>query len=283
MCLIALALGASERFPFVIAANRDEYLDRPTQALSLWHTASGTPVLSGRDLRDGGIWMGFGANGRFAMLTNVRQPHAQPPQQPISRGGLALAWLDSRLQATDFARTLDPLRYQGFNLIVGDALAQQCHHLSNQAFYSSNQPLAQRKQALAATEFIANHMPWGAIYGLSNAQLDTPWPKTVQLKTALATSLKAADAASLVALNLRALENDDVAPDEDLPQTGVPSELERSLSSIWVSHPRSQPVYGTRSSLVAVQTASGKLDVSERSFSHADRSFLSQQAQMNWF
>jgi uncharacterized protein with NRDE domain len=85
MCLIALALGTSERFAFAVAANRDEYLDRPTQPLSLWRSDKGQSILAGRDLQSGGIWMGFAPNGRFAMLTNVRQPNVASPDNARSK------------------------------------------------------------------------------------------------------------------------------------------------------------------------------------------------------
>jgi uncharacterized protein with NRDE domain len=268
MCLIALALGASERFPFVISANRDEFLARPTKPLSHWQTASGTKVLSGRDLQDGGTWMGFAPNGRFAMLTNVRQPSAKPPAQPISRGALALAWLESAGDVQSLAASLDGGRYQGFNLIVGDTRQRQCCYLTNQAFLKPFEHSALIEYAPSAMNLIVKRMPWHAVYGLSNAALDTPWPKTQRLKQALQSSLHEADAPALVAQQLAALGDSEAAPDDALPSTGVALDLERALSSIWVSHPADAPRYGTRSSLVAVQTASGPLQVTELTYTH---------------
>ncbi|MDP3169912.1 MAG: NRDE family protein, partial [Polaromonas sp.] len=69
MCLIAFAIGASARWPLVIAANRDEFLDRPTLPLARWKSDAGTDIISGRDIRAGGTWMGLTAAGRIAMLT----------------------------------------------------------------------------------------------------------------------------------------------------------------------------------------------------------------------
>ncbi len=263
MCLIAFAWGASEQHPFVVAANRDEFLDRPTAPLALWTTPCGAQILSGRDLRDGGTWMGFAPNGRFAMLTNVRQPHSAAPEQPISRGGLALSWLESTLAAPSWAQTLDGSRYQGFNLIVGDWPAKQCHYLSNQNSYQPFKPLASIEYARSAIEIIADDISWGAIYGLSNAALDTPWLKTELLKTALQNSLAHEDAAHVVAHNLKALAQRDAAPDADLPRTGVSLELERALSSAFVSHPPKQPSYGTRTSTVALYQPGLGLQVTE--------------------
>ena len=282
MCLIALALGASERFPFVISANRDEFLVRPTQALAHWQTPSGAAVLSGRDLQDGGTWMGFSPNGRFAMLTNVRQPSTKPPAQPISRGALALAWLESSSDVQSFAASLHGGRYQGFNLIVGDVRLQHCFHLSNQAFSKPFEGLAHIEPAQIAIDLIVTHMPWGAVYGLSNATLDTPWPKTERLKTALQTSLAAASTQALTAQQVSALRDSKPASDDALPNTGVPLALERALSSIWVSHPSVAPQYGTRSSLVAVQTAMGDLEVTELTYSHTGDSPQRREETLRW-
>ena len=268
MCLIALAWGASERFPFVIAANRDEFLQRPTAPLSLWQSPSGASILSGRDLKDGGTWMGFSPSGRFAMLTNVRAPLATPPDEPISRGGLAMGWLTSDLSAAQWAKSIEPHRYQGFNLIVGDWASKQCFYFSHQQNLKLFKPLAGVSSAQIATQLIATEMPWGAVYGLSNAALDTPWPKTQRLKNALQRSLESTDAQQLIAHNLQALADESKAPAADLPATGVPQELELALSSAFVSHPPNTPSYGTRSSLVAVFEATLGLQVTEVTHPH---------------
>jgi uncharacterized protein with NRDE domain len=262
MCLIAFAWGASERFPLVVAANRDEFFERPTAPLSLWPSPGGAQVLGGRDLQDGGTWMGFSPNGRFAMLTNVRNPQAAPPAQPISRGSLALAWLESDLDAPQWAKRLQPLRYQGFNLIVGDWARRQCHYLSNQAFFKPFGQIAGIEYARSAIELIASELPMGAIYGLSNAALDTPWPKTLLLKTALSDSLASLDVQQM--------------------STGVPIELERALASPFVRHPEHAPSYGTRTSLVAIYEADLGLRVTEITHSLQTQPEQIFQAQLDW-
>jgi uncharacterized protein with NRDE domain len=289
MCLIAFAWGASERFPFVIAANRDEFLARPTAPLSLWQSPGGASVLSGRDLKDGGIWMGFSPNGRFAMLTNVRNPSAKPPADVISRGGLAMAWLESDLPADQWTRSLEPARYQGFNLIVGDWQAKQCHYLTNssinalpQAISKPFEQIAGIEYAQSATDLIAYQIPWGAVYGLSNAALDTPWPKTQLLKSAMLSSLAQTDTAPVIQHNLRALAHREPAADQDLPKTGVPMELERALSSAFVSHPSPAPHYGTRTSLVAVYEAERSLSVTEVTHAQAGYAAQTVAAQLPW-
>ena len=282
MCLIAFAWGVNQRFPFVIAANRDEFLQRPTAPLAHWQSTRGPSILSGRDLSGGGTWMGFSPSGRFAMLTNVRKAQAEPPLQPISRGSLPLAWLESDLPAQRWAKSIEPQRYQGFNLIVGDWHAKQCHYLSHQSFFKPFEPASPTLPAQSAPDLIANEMPWGAVYGLSNAQLDTPWPKTLRLKTALTQSLASADAPQLVAQNLQALRDQSKSSAASLPSTGVPAELEMALSSIYVSHPLNAPTYGTRSSLVAVFEAGRGLQVTEVSHAHDGSAPTPIKASLNW-
>ncbi len=286
MCLIAFAWGVDKRFPFVIAANRDEFFERPTAPLSLWQSAGGASVLAGQDLRGGGTWMGFSPNGRFAMLTNVRNPQAALPAEPLSRGGLALAWLESSLAAEPWAHNLPAQRYPGFNLIIGDWHAKQCHYLSNQALQADIlmpfRSEAGIESTYNATNLIAHKLPWGAIYGLSNAALDTPWPKTVRLKNALRDHLSSANAQQLVDQSLIDLAHRSQPPDAHLPATGIPLALERALSTAFVSHPQTQPDYGTRTSLVAVGEAGQGLHVTEFTHPQRNASALITRMQLDW-
>jgi uncharacterized protein with NRDE domain len=232
MCLIAMAWGVSPKYPLVIAANRDEYYARPTAPLAQWTTGAGHTVISGRDLRDGGTWMGFTPGGRFAMLTNLRDPSATPPPQARSRGALVMDWLTSALAVEDWRAQRDWAQYAGFNLIVGDWPAQQCHYLSS---HSAMQTLES-----------------GKMYGLSNAQLDTPWPKTVQLKSVVQRALDKALPLDALQLELQqALLDETRVADAQLPHTGVPLATESALSSVFVRHPQPVADYGTRTSLVA--------------------------------
>jgi uncharacterized protein with NRDE domain len=270
MCLIAFAWGASERFPLVIAANRDEFYERPTAPLATWTTPNGTSIVGGRDLRDGGTWMAFAQNGRFAMLTNVRQPQQESAlgdaTPRISRGGLVVAWLESDLAADQWVKHIEPQCYQGFNLIVGDWPSRQCHYVSNQAIFKPFRAFDQVGRARGAIELVAIPMPWGAVYGLSNAALDTPWPKTRALKEALSKAFTREDLEGLTQQCWEALTNPNPFAAEELPQTGVSPDLERALSSVFVRHPQAQSVYGTRTSLVAVYERSKGLQVSERTY-----------------
>ena len=220
MCLILLAWRAHPDYPLVVAANRDEFFARPTAAADFW--PDHPRVLAGRDLEGGGTWFGISRGGRFAALTNYRDP-ASVRQGTPSRGALVADFLAGDMPPTDYRRLLEErgAAYNGYNLLFGDA---------DGLFYHSN--------CGAGPE----HLPPG-IYGLSNHLLDTPWPKVAQGKSRLAAALAALpDDRNLLAL----LRDDRLADDADLPRTGVSLEWERLLSAAFVR----SSAYGTRSSTV---------------------------------
>jgi uncharacterized protein with NRDE domain len=286
MCLIAMAWGMNADYPLVIAANRDEFYARPTAPLAWWTAASGQRILGGRDLKDGGTWIGFAPNGRFAMLTNVRNPHAKVPEQARSRGELVVDWLSSRTTTNAWCAERVVHAYAGFNLILGDWAAQTCHYLThthaaaahaseNTAFSQENRPLAQENNAQAAINSVANNaaqvLRTGQVYGLSNAALDTPWPKALQLKEAVHGAMRRPLSLQVLQSSLHeALQNKAIADDALLPQTGVPIAQERALSAAFVRYPEDAPVYGTRSSLCVV-VHKGQLHVRETTHTDTQR------------
>lgn len=246
MCLAAFALNAHPRFPLVIAANRDEFFARAAAPLAWWHDHP--DILAGRDLSAGGTWFGLTRAGRLALLTNVREPGRQIIDAP-SRGELVVDWLTSTQDAPAFAAGLQP-GYNGFNLVTADLVQVRWHWISNRA--DAPLPLA------------------NGIHALSNAALDTPWPKTTGLKAALADALDNATSAEQLANDLLAALADAVpAADAALPDTGVGLARERLLSPRFVRIPDpAQPglaLYGTRCSTVLVRKADGSTRVSERS------------------
>lgn len=246
MCLVAFAIHASARWPLVIASNRDESFERPTLPLKRWDSDSGQVIISGRDVHAGGTWLGATADGRIAFLTNVREPASTKKPAPRSRGELVVEWLQGRHTATEFMARINPGDYGGFNLVVGDWRA-------NAWTWMGNRPDAAYPVRNALPGWIYRELQAG-VYGLSNAALDTPWPKTLALKAALTGALtEAVDADSAQGLEGRlweALASTQRADDDALPATGVPRNMERALSSAFVYAP--ERAYGTRSSTLLI-------------------------------
>lgn len=253
MCLIAFAIGASEQWPLVIAANRDEFFDRPALPLARWQTEAGHSIVAGRDLLAGGSWLGISQTGRIAMLTNVREAplHATPPTAK-SRGELVMRWLDEeQANADEFMTQIEPQAYGGFNLVLGDLPSGAWHCLSNRTTAGETCSLTNSSQRQSG--WTAGVLE-GGIYGLSNAALDTPWPKTQALKDALKAALTAASEGELTDRLWKALANRDKAATADLPDTGLPTELESALSAAFISEAGddARKPYGTRCSTVLV-------------------------------
>lgn len=225
MCLILVAWHAHPEYPLVVAANRDEFFWRPTAPAAFW--PDHPQVLAGRDLEAGGTWMGITRTGRFAALTNFRDPASHKPAAP-SRGQLVADFLTGTQSIDGYLDSLDGAAFNGFNLLLGDG--------EKLVAYSN---VSGERHELAP-----------GIYGLSNALLDTPWPKVGAGKTALEAAL--AVLPGEVAL-WKLLRNDELHPDHALPATGVPLEWERLLSAAFVR----SPDYGTRSSTVLTVSTGG--------------------------
>lgn len=233
MCLIVFAWRPGQARPLIVAANRDEFYARPTAALAEWDEHPG--VYAGRDLEAGGSWLGVGPGGRFAALTNIRDPGQ--PGGVRSRGELVAGFLrgDQTLGEYFSDVGLRSAQYAGFNLLLGDG--------QRLGYASSNSPLP---------EFLGE-----GVYGLSNAGLNTPWPKLLKARRALQNSL-AAQPRDLLGL----LADPATAADAELPSTGVGLATERLLSSIFIASPN----YGTRASTVVTVAADGSRHLLERSF-----------------
>jgi uncharacterized protein with NRDE domain len=225
MCLVLVAWRADPQSRLLLAANRDEFHARPTLAAGWW--PDHPQIFAGRDLEAGGTWLGLTRTGRFAALTNYRDPQRRRPPAPgvaaPSRGSLVASLLEGNASVAESLTYLRSVaaNYHGFNVIFSDG------------------------KRLAIYESTCGHgRELGpGIYGLSNHLLDTPWPKVRNAKSRLqAALLDTTDPAPLLAL----LRDDRPAPDAELPRTGVSLEWERLLSSAFV---RAQD-YGTRCSTI---------------------------------
>jgi uncharacterized protein with NRDE domain len=252
MCLVACRIAPGSRLPFVLASNRDEFFDRPAAPLAWWQPPQAAqPLLGGRDLGagGGGTWLGLSRSGHLALVTNVRSPGAAATGLP-SRGELVTAWLARPTLDATHLQSLAATPRNGFNLLAVSLR-------DGAAAWAGNRPPAARTIGAGT-------------WGLSNAGLDTPWPKVRALKARLDDALRGEPAPeAVVASAFAALADRRPATDAELPGTGIPLERERQLSSAFIHIPA--PVaYGTRCSTVVVaeQAAEGRLTVSvhERRF-----------------
>lgn len=237
MCLILLALDTHPQYSLILAANRDEFYDRPTARAALWEDAPA--VLAGRDLRAGGTWLGIDRTGRLAAVTNFRQGEREPEARR-SRGHLVSQFLTGPTDGRDYLTLVerDAALYNGFNLIAGDAGAM--HYFSNRGAPA---------RALGP-----------GVYGLSNHLLDSPWPKVTAGKSGLAALL--AGGGELLPSLFALLSDRREAADALLPSTGVGREWERLLSSAFIATEQ----YGTRSSTVVLVGRDGRAVFAERTF-----------------
>jgi uncharacterized protein with NRDE domain len=237
MCLILIAFDSHPEYSLIVAANRDEFYDRPTAPAEFW--SDSPEVLGGRDLKVGGTWLGIDRSGRFAAVTNYRQGQREAVA-PRSRGHLVSDYLTTATDAPTHLERVerDAALYNGFNLILGNA---------QELFYYSNREGSRRRLG-------------PGVYGLSNHLLDTPWPKVTSGKTALSALL--GGGSELIPDLLNLLSDRGQASDDSLPQTGVSLAWERLLSAAFIS----SSSYGTRSSTVLLVGRNGGVVLVERSF-----------------
>lgn len=237
MCLIALAWRGHPAYRLIVAANRDEYFARPATPADFWEDHR--HVLAGRDLEAGGTWFGITLEGRFAALTNYRNPADRKTGLP-SRGALVADFLTGDAGPAEYAKRVEQAAasYNGFSLLIGD---------ENSLWFYSNRGGPPLK------------VPPG-IHGLSNHLLDTPWPKVEKAKSGLATQLENSFDAD-AAFDL--LSDTQRAPSADLPSTGISLELEERLSAIRIL---ASAGYGTRCSTVACFGKDGRVELHERTY-----------------
>ena len=235
MCITAFAWKKGLE-KLVLAANRDEFFSRPTRPASFWDDGE---TLAGTDLKHGGSWLAINRFGRMAAITNYRDPARIKTGAP-SRGSIVIDFVTGTLSPETFVskEIADASHYNAFNLLMMNRV-QLCYYSNVNGEFTVLDP---------------------GIYALSNHLLDTRWPKTLKVKMGLQSlvHLNAVDHDSLLAL----LNDRELAPDEELPDTGISRNLEKSLSSVFIS----TDDYGTRCSTMLTISKTGDTHFTEVSY-----------------
>lgn len=240
MCLIALAYKQHPNYPFLLSANRDEFYKRPAQAANYWEEHP--QLLAGRDIEAGGTWLGITTNGRFAAITNYREEGSDGKTYPLSRGELSRNFLTGNEPAEAFLQRIKPndKSYAGFNLLLMDDTGLFCY--------------SNRDSTVIALQ--------PGLYGLSNHQIDTPWPKVKRAKQRLGETLKNTKI-SHEQLFYTISDSNPVEANE-LPEIDFDMDLE------WAKQVSAQFIksedYGTRASTTILIANDGQVKFRERNF-----------------
>lgn len=247
MCLITFALRTNPNYPLIVAANRDEFFERPAAPAHYWEDTNS--VFAGRDLSAGGTWLGVNQQGLFTALTNYREiVDSETTPQYKSRGDITSNFLNNQVTPNEpniidsyFAQLrLSDQQYNGYNLLAGNP--QQLGYYSNRG--------------------VSFHALKEGVYGLSNGLLDTPWPKTVSCRNAMQQAIGSSNQDTIIADLFDALADTQPAPEHLLPDTGIGKEWESLLSSRFIIG----DTYGTRTSTIVLFQKHGGIIFCEKNF-----------------
>ena len=238
MCIVFLAFNSHPDYKLIVAGNRDEFYSRPTSRMNWWQEYP--YLLAGKDLEKGGTWLGITKTGRFATLTNYRD-FTNPPKNGPSRGRIVLDWLLDNTESNHFLNYLNKTSdvYDGYNLIAFDG---------ESLFWQSNITSDYRQLD-------------NGIYSVSNALLDTPWRKTEKGKNLFKSAILLPHDEMLESIFLL-LSDDEKFPDEELPKTGLPIEMERLVSSIFIK----SEIYGSRVASIVLIDNNDNVEIIEKSY-----------------
>lgn len=236
MCLILFAFNQHSKYKLILVANRDEFFNRPTLAADFW--PEDNSILGGRDIESKGTWLGINKNGRFIAITNFRDPKNIDPKA-ISRGILSYQYLIQKNDVSTFLKQIRKNRqlYNGFNLLLSD------NGFSNMFHYSNITDQTTKIEA--------------GIHGLSNHLLDTEWPKVKIGKNGISGVIRSETIRTSDLIEL--LIDDQPAPDNMLPKTGISYDLEKKLSPVFIS----MDGYGTRCTTAILVDKKNKLTFHE--------------------
>lgn len=235
MCLLVFGWNVHPEYRLILSANRDEFHARPTQELHPWPDQPG--LYAGRDLQAGGTWLGVHNSGRFATVTNYRE-HPVAPRQAKSRGGLVTDFVCRTTAAGEYAASIKGNEHSGFNLLSSDG---------SELAYTSNRG----DQPVVLDD---------GVYGLSNASLDTPWPKLLRTKASLAELLNSGNVNETSLMRL--MVDRKPAAVADVANEHLPFELARALTAPFIV----TPDYGTRCTSTVLWGHDGRITISERRF-----------------
>jgi uncharacterized protein with NRDE domain len=235
MCLVVFAWKAHPEYRLILAANRDEFHERPAQEMHWWPDQP--DIIAGRDLRAGGTWLAAARGGHFATVTNYREPDG-PRGNLRSRGELVSNFVGGDISPVQFNAAIEAERYAGFSLLTAD---------SSELCYVSNR--GDKPASLAS-----------GVYGLSNASLDTPWPKLVRARDGL--SALVSNAAVNESELLRLMEDRQTATAAEVGNDSLPFELARALSAPFIL----TPDYGTRCISILLWGYDEKILLTEKRF-----------------
>lgn len=246
MCIVNFHFQNHSKYKLIVVANRDEFYERPTKPAHYWEDEP--YILAGRDLQQMGTWLGISKEGRFAAITNYRDP-SLPETGRYSRGEIIRNFLTKDIEPESFVKKLkkDRENYGGYNVILGDV----------NALYHYNNILDESKDFNAGTHSLSNH------------SLDTPWPKVLKAKTKLNEYVQTNQENVNIDTLFNLVADRSMAKDEELPHTGVGLQMERVLSPIFVKIPN----YGTRSSTVVLVDKQNHVTFVERTFQEGEFQF----------
>ncbi|MBW2596442.1 MAG: NRDE family protein [Deltaproteobacteria bacterium] len=238
MCLILFSYRSHPVYPLILAANRDEFYERPTAQASFWEEFP--DMLAGRDLKDGGTWLGITKTGRVAAITNFRDIRNIKSDAP-SRGDLVSGFLCGNEAPVEYIQSMRQVsdKYNGFNLILGDRDGFFCFSNAGEGFHEISP----------------------GVHGLSNHLLDTPWPKVKQGRKLLSSLISKTENPPPDEI-FHILADASRPDDRHLPDTGIGLEWERLLSSTFIQ----SEIYGTRSSTIIFVDRENNVTFIERSF-----------------
>lgn len=249
MCIATWVWQAHPVYDLLLFLNRDEYLQRPTKAAEWWGE-SDQKILGGRDEIGGGTWFGCTKDGRVAFLTNFREPYSIHDAE--TRGDLPVRFLESKKRPAEYAEEVakEAEHYNGFNLILADVC-------SKSMVYVSNRPKGKPASICAVSP---------GVHVLSNAHLDTPWPKAQRLSENFKALLKEHENKEIMAEDAIANLMGDAskADRNELPNTGIDPNWEFQLSSIFIKADDTEVSYGTRSMTALSMKINGEASVYER-------------------